>query len=220
MNLGKFVKDLKVKAVSRVQAARYGKTDYGIVKVALMVAALDGDVSDEELKAVDAMLKKCRGYTAKTAALVLDEAMHSAGYLMLLSKRVKDSALVRAFIAEAKAALPEGFAYLSVAEVRRAVVAWIAMGLSDGDYSAREKKCIEALRKHFAELKVEQAELELERWRALSPAFRQACDSSGCAATAKLVTRDFVTRVENLVAQYGDDAAAAKALEKLLASEV
>lgn len=182
MNIGKFVKDLKVKAVSRVQAAKYGKTDYGIVKVALMVAALDGEVSDEELKAVDAMLKKCRGYTAKAAENVLDEAMHSAGYLLLLGKRAKEAELVKAFVAEAKAALPEGFAYLSVEEVRRAVVAWIAMGLSDGDYSAREKKCIEALRKHFAELKVELAELELERWRALSPAFRQACGSSGCSA--------------------------------------
>lgn len=219
MKLVKLVSDLKLKAVSRIQAAKHGKTDYGIVKVALMVAALDGEVSDDGMKAVDAMLKKCRGYTAKAAAQVLDEAMRSAGYLMLLGKRAKEAELVKAFVAEAKAALPEGFAYLSVEEVRRAVVAWIALGMSDGDYSAREKKCIEALRKHFAELKVELAELEEARWSALSPAFRQAYGSPAGEMTAKLVSRDFVTRVETLVAQYGDSADAAKELKELLAAE-
>lgn len=215
MDLGKLFGSFKFRKLGKV-----GKTDFGVLKVAYMVAALDGEVSESEFKALDTLAKKCRGYTPKIAAQAIDEALRSAGYLMLLSKREKDAALVAAFVGEAKAALPNGFAYMAIEDVRRAVATWVAMGMSDGDYSAREKKCIEALRKHFAELKVEQAELELERWRALSPAFRQACDSSGCAATAKLVTRDFVTRVENLVAQYGDDAAAAKALEKLLAAEV
>ena len=219
MNLGKFVKDLKVKAVSRIQAAKYGKTDYGVVKVAFMVAALDGDVSDDELKAIDALLKKCRGYSAKTAAKVLDEAMRSAGYLMLLGRRAKEAELVKAFIAEAKTALPEGFADFPVEEVRRAVVTWIAMGMSDGDYSACERKCIEALRKHLAKLQVEHAQLEEEKWAAMSPAFRQAYGYGAPNRPNDLLKRDFVTRVENLVAQYGDNADAEKALADLLRKE-
>ena len=215
MKISKFVSDLKFRTVGRLQAAKLGKTDFGIVKVAFMVAALDGEVTDAEYKAFDALAKKCRGYSAKAAAKALDEAMRSAGYLMLLSRRASDAELVKAFLEEAQAALPLGFAYLSIEEVRRAVVTWIAMGLSDGDYSKREKLCIEALRKFFAELKVMRLQAENERWLELAPAIETAY-GRGSARTVELVSQEFVARVENLVAQYGDKAAAAKELQELI----
>ena len=80
MKLAKLVNDFKLKAASRIRAAKYGKIDYGVVKVAFMVAALDGEVSKDELAALDALQKKCRGYSPKTAAKVLDEAMRSSGW--------------------------------------------------------------------------------------------------------------------------------------------
>ena len=212
MNLTKLIGSFNFKKFSKAS-----RTDFGVLKVAFMVAALDGEVTDAEYKAFDALAKKCRGYTPKAAEKALDEAMRSAGYLMLLSKRAKDTALVAAFIREAQAALPMGFAYLSIEDVRRAVVTWIAMGMSDGDYSAREKKCIEALRKLFAELKVMRIEAEEEQWLALAPAFRQSCEAGARKSTVELVSRDFVTRVERLVAQYGDSADAAKELQGLIA---
>ena len=212
MNLTKLIGSFNFKKFSKAS-----RTDFGVLKVAFMVAALDGEVTDAEYKALDALAKKCRGYTPKTAAKALDEAMRSAGYLMLLSRRAKDEELVKAFVIEAQEALPMGFAYLSIEDVRRAGVTCIAMGLSDGDYSAREKKCIEALRKLFAELKVMRIEAEEDQWLAMAPAFRQACDVAGRNAKVELVSRDFVTRVERLVAQYGDSAAAAKELKGLIA---
>ena len=215
MKISKFVSDLKFRTVGRIKAAKLGKTDFGIVKVAFMVAALDGEVTDAEYKAFDALAKKCRGYSAKAAAKALDEAMRSAGYLMLLAGRASDAELVKAFLAEAQAALPLGFAYLSIEEVRRAVVTWIAMGLSDGDYSERERLCIEALRKFFAEMKVLRLQAEEERWLELVPAIESAYDGKS-PRTVELVSRDFVARVEKLVSQYGDSAAAAKELEKLV----
>ena len=219
MKLGKFIGNLKLKVVNRVQAAKYGKTDFGIVKVAYMVAALDGEVTDAERKAIGALVKKCRGYSKKAADKALEEAMRSAGFLMLFARDAKDADLVKTFVQEAQAALPDGFAYLSVEEVRRAVVTWIALGMSDGDYSRREKLCIEALRKCFAELKVERAKEDAERWLALSPAFRQAYAPGSTRALVTIVSKDFVTRVEKLVAHYGDEAGAAKELEKLIAAE-
>ena len=198
------------------KSGKASRTDFGVFKVAFMVAALDGEVTDMEYKALEALAKKCRGYTPKVAATVFDEAMRSAGYLMLLGHRANDAALVEAFIREAQAALPNGFAYYSVEDVRRAVVTWIAMGMSDGDYSAREKKCIEALRKHFAELKVSRIEAEEEQWRSLAPAFRQAYGSASRRATVDLVPQGFVARVERLVALYGDEAGAASELKKLV----
>ena len=212
LNLTKLIGSFNFKKFSKAS-----RTDFGVLKVAFMVAALDGEVTDVEYRAFDALAKKCRGYTAKVAATALDEAMRSAGYLMLLSRRAKDADLVKAFIAEAQVALPMGFAYLSIEDVRRAVVTWIAMGMSDGDYSAREKKCIEALRKFFAELKVMRIEAEEERWLAMAPAFRQSCAAGSRNSTIELVSRDFVSRVERLVAQYGDSADASRALRELIA---
>ena len=211
MNLTKLIGSFNFKKFSKAS-----RTDFGVLKVAFMVAALDGEVTDAEFKAFDALAKKCRGYTPKAAATALDEAMRSAGYLMLLSKRAKESVLIKAFIAEAQAALPMGFAYFSAEDVRRAIVTWIAMGMSDGDYSSREKACIEALRKLFAELKVMRIQSEEEQWLALAPAFRQASEPSSRNATVELVSRDFVSRVERLVAQYGDSADAARELQGLI----
>lgn len=211
MNLKKLIGSFNFKKFSKAS-----RTDFGVLKVAFMVAALDGEVTDAEYKALDALAKKCRGYTPKAAEKAFDDAMRSAGYLMLRSKRAKDEDLIKAFIAEAQAALPMGFAYFSAEDVRRAVITWIAMGMSDGDYSAREKKCVEALRKLFAELKVGRIQAEEEQWLALAPAFRQACEPGLRNATVELVSRDFVKRVERLVAQYGDSADAAKKLVELI----
>ena len=211
MNLTKLIGSFNFKKFSKAS-----RTDFGVLKVAFMVAALDGEVTDAEYGAFEALAKKCRGSTPKAAAKALDEAMRSAGYLMLLGRRAKDSGLVAAFIREAEAALPDGFAYFSVEDVRRAIVTWIAMGMSDGDYSAREKKCIEALRKHFAELKVSRVEAEAEQWRSLAPTFRQAYGSALCRKPVCIVPQSFVTRVELLVAQYGDETGAASELKKLV----
>ena len=206
MKLAKLISNFKMKAVGRIRAAKYGKIDYGVVKVAFMVAALDGEVSKEEYKALDALLKKCRGYTKRTADEAMDVAMRSAGYLLLLGRRVSDRELVKAFVAEARTALPNGFEDLSVEEVRRAIVMWIAMGMSDGDYSSREKKCIEAIRKAFAEHKVRRQHEALEF-------------SAQMAGAYLAVPSDFIASAEELVAQYGDEAGAEKALEELIAAE-
>ena len=212
MNLSKLIESFKFKKFSKAS-----RTDFGVLKVAYMVAALDGEITDAEYKALDAMAKKCRGYTPKAAAEAIDEAMRSAGYLMLLSRRKKDEALVKAFVSEAQAALPMGFAYLSIEDVRRAIVSWIAMGMSDGDYSARERKCIEALRKLFAELKVLRTMAAEEQWLAMAPAFRQAYAVGSSHAKVELVSRSFVSRLEELIAKYGDSAAATKELKSLIA---
>ena len=211
MNLTKLIGSFNFKKFSKAS-----RTDFGVLKVAFMVAALDGEVTDAEYRAFDALAKKCRGYTPKTAEKALDEAMRSAGYLMLRARRATDAELVKAFVAEAQAALPMGFAYLSIEDVRRAVVTWIAMGMSDGDYSAREKKCIEVLRKLFAELRIMRIEAEEEQWLALAPAFREANAAGSRSLNVELVSRDFVKRVERLVVQYGDSAEAAKELKDLI----
>lgn len=215
MNLTKLIDSFKFRS-NRLMKDRLNKADLGVLKVAFMVAALDGEVTEAEYEAFEALAKKCRGYTPEGAEAALEGAMRSAGYLMLLSKRVKTAQLVKAFVREADAALPNGFAYLSVEDVRRAIVIWTAMGMSDGDYSAREKACIEAIRKHFAELKVERDDEEFERAMALSPTFRMAYGPGAVRLAETMIPKDFSERVQNLVAEYGDSASAAKELKSLI----
>jgi len=222
MNIIRFVKNVNMKSVGRVLGFkdRRASADFGVLKVAFMVAALDGDVTEAEYRAFDLLAKRCCGYTPAVAAEALDAAMHAAGYLMLLSRRVtKDSELIAAFMEEAKKALPDGFAYHSLEDVRRAIVTWIAMGLSDGDYSVRERKCIRALRKCFAERKMMKRQLENERWMALSSDFRQVSaigDVAGSRQRLELVSRDFVAGVESLMLKYGDSEDGARLLRDLV----
>lgn len=217
MNVSKLLGKIGFKSIGG-KANRLSKTDFGILKVAFMVAALDGEITEAEYKAFELLAKNCRGYSVKSAAAALDEAMRSAGYLMLFSQRNNEKDLVKAFMAEARAALPNGFAYLSIEEIRRAIVTWIVMGLSDGDYSVRERNCIESLRKFFAELKALRIQQEEEQWLSLSTDLRQACASMNVQpqATVELVSKDFVGQVERLVQQYGDKAEAMKMLDSLI----
>ena len=220
MDITKLLSSLKFKSVAKalvVHKEHIGRVDLGVLKVALMVAALDGEVADDEIAAFEAMAKKCRGYSEEEATRALKEAMRSAGYLMLYSRRATDAELVREFISEAEKALPEGFAYYSIEDIRRAVITWIAMGMSDGDYSKREKKCIEALRRNFAEIKVRRMADEEARWAAISPAYRQSIGNMD-KGMQSLISQDFVNRVERVVATYGDSAAAQKELKSLMAS--
>jgi len=207
MNLLKFVSDLKYRSAK--------KTDIGIIRVAFMVAALDGEVTDSEYETFRKMALECRGADEKTAEEALEGAMRSAGYLMLLSKRVSEDALVNAFIGEAEDALPAGFAAMPVDDIRRAVVTWIAMGMSDGEYSGRERACIEGLRRHFAELKVMRMQQNETCLSAPASVLGQVLDSSCTVSDA--LSKDFVSRVEQLVWRMGTDDAAAKELEDLIA---
>jgi len=218
MNLKKLAEGFNLKALGKALAfeERIGKADLGVLKVAFMVAALDGEVTAEEYEVFDALAKKCRGYTPETAEAALHAAMRSAGYLMLLSKRVATPELVQAFIGEAQTALPDGFAYLPIDDVRQAFVTWMAVGMSDGDYSERERACIEALRQNFAKLKVTNP-TDYMNYQAL---FLPHFDMTGCVASGMMVDvfpENLSTKVEELVAKYGDTESAAEELKRILA---
>ena len=219
MDIIKVMKGIVFKSTGKSSAvkAKLRKTDLGILKVALMVAALDGKVLESEYEAFRLLAQKGMGYSDAATEEALREAMRSAGYMLLVaSSGISQDDLVAEFMKEAEAALPTGFAYLSVEDVRRAIVLWIAMGLSDGDFSVREKACIEAIRKHFAELKIERADEEFERGMALSPAFRMAYGPGSVRLAETLIPKSFAERVQDLVARYGDSADAAKELKNLI----
>lgn len=132
--------------------------DLGVLNVAFMIAALDGAVTEEEYAAFDKIARECRGYTPENAKKALHEAMRSAGYLILLGPRVDDEAFAKAFLAEAEKALPESFPLYAIEDVTWAFEMWVSIAESDGDYSARERLCIEALQRYITAIRKNELE--------------------------------------------------------------
>lgn len=195
--------------------AKLKKTDLGILQVALMVSALDGVVLESEYAAFRLLARKGFGYSEAEVEYSLRQAMRPAGYMLLLaSSGCSSETLAAEFMAEAKALLPSGFAYMSVKDVRQAVITWIAMAMSDGDYSERERMCIEALRLHFAELKASRIEKENEYWRSL-PANVRCLVEEYPGSRLKLVSKDFVGKVAEIVKDFGGSADARRRLSAL-----
>lgn len=208
MNLLNFIGGLK----SRAEA----KTDLGILTVAFMVAALDGDVTDAEYETFQRMARASRGADDRTAEKALAAAMRSAGYLMLLARRVDKKVLPRLFIDEVAEVLPNSFATLPLDEVRRAFVTWIAMAMSDGDYSERERLCIEALCRYYAEIKVMKTDQDAQCASLSTSAVFSMAFGDGLAESAMDASGNFIARVEALVAEMGDSSDGAKKLQSLI----
>ncbi len=220
MNLTKLFNQIAFRSASRTPRAKawIKRVDRGILEVSLMVAAIDGAVLPSEFKAFLLLARKGFGYSQEAAEEALRRSMHSAGYVLMLANREKtQEGFVKAFIEEARAALPRGFAYMKTEDVRQAIVCWIAMAMSDGDYSARERACIEALRMRFAELKARRIEKENEYWRAV-PANVRCIVEDYPGSHLKLVSKDFVGKLATLIREFGGSAEAKRKLESLIAT--
>ncbi len=126
--------------------------DRGILEVALMIAGLDGTIFPEEYDAFAAMAKKCRGATAANTKAVYDSATAKAGQIVAMARSglYSEAARLATFVKLAHDALPNGFACGSLADLRRAFALWIAMGVSDGAFSAFERRCVNMLVRRFA----------------------------------------------------------------------
>ena len=199
-NTTKFLNSLKLK-----RDPKLSKMDFGILRVSMMIAALDGKVQKSEIETFETLAKRCRGYSKKTADEAMQAALKSAGYLMLLSQVAPKKQLLSEFIAEALFVMPNGFLNGSMEDVRRAFITWMAMAIGDGDYSENEREAIELLKKSWCEMRNELVDGETEKWLAMSPNFRMAY---GVGATrpklVKLIADDFLDRVENALIKFDE----------------
>ena len=188
-----------------------GKVDFGVLTVAMMVAALDGAILPAELAAFAKLAKKCRVSDGERAARY-ESALHSAGYILLMSRSgLSQKALVATFAREAAKVLPKGFAGGRPEDVRRALVIWVAMGASDGDFCGIERSCVDEVRAQAAEIMRRRRDCKEELWRNLNPLFRVAYEPGRkpSAVKGESYDEDILDRVERLVA-VGDTAAIRK----------
>ena len=183
LSVAKLLSGLKFNYLKEDESA-IGKVDFGVLTVAMMVAALDGVIEPTELKAFSKLADQCR-VGAGERAVRYGAALHSAGYMLLVSRSgASKKAIVQAFVAEAEKVLPRGFAGGSGEDIRRALVIWITMGLSDGRFSGIERACVEAFCAQVAEIMKKRRNSRRERlWLGLWP--RSMADDAGKIGLAK-----------------------------------
>ena len=198
----KFLSGLRFNYQKEEDASALGKVDFGVLTVAMMVAALDGEISPDELSAFERLAKKCRVSEGEHKAYY-DSALHSAGYILLKQKTCGEKLLVEAFLAEAERVLPRGFTGGKVEDVRRALVIWTAMGMSDGNFSGIERLCVEKFRAKAVEAMKRRRDCNEELWRGLSPAFQTAYSRGprfDRPESSSVPGVDFSERIEKLIA--------------------
>ena len=203
---GRSIKGLAEKIVSGLKFnylkeddSELGRVDFGVLTVAMMVAALDGVIQPDEFKAFSRLAEKCRVSKGEKAARY-NAALHSAGYMLLLARSgMSKRALSLVFLDEAEHVLPMGFAGGKAEDVRRALALWVSMGLSDGEFSGVERAAVESFCARVAEIMQKRRDCRKDRlWLGLRPAFggarkaraiKESEDSSGWLAAAEKVVR-------------------------------
>ena len=170
----KIVSGLKF-SYQRENGSELGKVDFGVLTVAMMVAALDGVIEPPELRAFSKLADQCRVSEGEKAAYY-NAALHSAGYMLLVSRSgASQTAIVQAFVAEAEKVLPAGVAGGKGEDIRRALVIWITMGQSDGQFSGIERACIRTFCARVADIMKRRRDCRRERlWTGLCPGMRTA----------------------------------------------
>ena len=126
---------------------RFGKEDFVILKTALMLAAVDGEVGADEVGRFKELAEKCRGYSGESFDVLWEQALRSAGYLLIQAMFLEKEELAALFVREAEKDFV-GTVILETREERaRAFELLDRMAMADGDYSAVERACLAALAK-------------------------------------------------------------------------
>ena len=124
---------------------KFDQFDAGILTAMLMLAAVDGDISKDELDRFRELAEGCKGCNEKSFAELWDAALHSAGYLLLQTKLLSREELVETFVREAERPFVSQVMQEVAKDRERAFHHLECLAASDGDYSDIERACIGAL---------------------------------------------------------------------------
>lgn len=201
----KFLNGLKISYLADVgrEPAFFGQLDAGVLKVAMAISALDGNVTDDELAAFEKLAKKCRGYNAESAKALFREGLRLAGYVELAARTLSAKELLAVFLEESEQIMPNGFANGNACDVRRAFVMWTAMAMSDADFSQIERRAIHALADRVLDRIDERRAANTAR-QSLSPAFAAAYHES-VSNEKDVFSLDSLKRVESLIAKLNSE---------------
>ena len=125
------------------------KTDLAVLRVSMLVAALDGDVCKQEIEEFQSLAKECEGYSEEEARKAFSETLRSAGFLMLYARVERMPEVLNAFLEEADRILP-AIVDFGPDKMKNTIAVWTAMANADGNMSEVERQAIDCLAKTLA----------------------------------------------------------------------
>lgn len=126
-------------------ARKFSSVDFAVLKTMLRVAAVDGDITKDEIARFREAAEQCRGCNDASFAKLWEAAQRSAGYLLLLSRELDKDDLVKAFVRESEPDFVGNVVFEARAEREQAFARLEEVAMSDGSYSDVERACITAL---------------------------------------------------------------------------
>lgn len=166
---------MKVKKNKKVSIGENSKLDsrkgeFAILKIAFLLAALDGKIDETEREMYDRLAEQCKDVDVDLAQSVLKEVDAATQRLLNVKNELKSAlpsvdaglfmkgvfsntgllseneVLLEKFMEEADAVCDWVYFVRDSSRVRRAFVMWTAMSIADGDFSKIERTAIECLR--------------------------------------------------------------------------
>ena len=154
---------------TQIKRLDFKSGEFAILKIAFLLATVDGKIDDSEREMYDRLAEQCKDVDVDQAQTVLKE-VDAATKRLLKAKNSKsqtasgtlesffgkiatkehrflsENEFLDKFMEEADAVCDWASFVKDSSRVRRAFVMWMAMAMSDGDYSAIERAAIERLR--------------------------------------------------------------------------
>lgn len=143
-------------AVETVRSSRMGKhwlgpADFAVLRTLLLLAAVDGEVSQGELDYFRSVIGLYRDDVGgRTREALWKSALHGAGYLILQGRFLTRDEMIAAFVEEAEGDFVEILSTGTDDEVKAAFDLLQAMAQADGTYSEMEGDCLVALVKRVS----------------------------------------------------------------------
>ena len=127
-----------------------GSADFAVLRTLLLLAAVDGEVSQGELDYFRSLIDKYRDDVGgRTREALWKSALHGAGYLILLSRFLTRDELVAAFVEEVEDFV-EPLSVGTANDVKAAFGLLQSMAQADGTFSDLEGDCLTALVKRVS----------------------------------------------------------------------
>lgn len=124
-----------------------GQADFAVLRTLMLLAAVDGEVSQGELDYFRSLIDKYRDDVGgRTRAALWKSALHGAGYLILQGRLLSRDELIAAFVEEAEGDFVELLSVGETDERESAFDLLRTMAQADGELSEIESDCLAALR--------------------------------------------------------------------------
>ncbi|MBO7721657.1 MAG: TerB family tellurite resistance protein [Kiritimatiellae bacterium] len=124
---------------------RIGKFDLGVLQTMMMLAAVDGDITDGEISGFREAASRCSGYNSESFDSLCEKTLRSAGYLLLLTRFLPREKIIDAFVREAEKPFTREVAVDTDENRANALDSLKRMAEADGVFSDIERDCVNAL---------------------------------------------------------------------------